>query len=569
MTRRVAWILLSLVFPCLALAQFQDMPKGPVTIVVQDEAGTPVPGAEVHCVNWNFGPRFTELMPEEKAFTNLDGRVTFQNRTIGEAFARVQSGALGGWFRLTESGSDHPVNSVTIGVGRTLRVRTRIPDVLVLAENCLPVGLTDENGNIAIPNHGVGYDPDLAFTKEDYAWESVSFSRDVAILDVQLKPGCVIDGIVLGPDGEPVPDVPVFGGAYLHNPVMTDRAGRLQLTRNPRTEFGGTLQVFASLRRGGESYWGEAHVPVETPIISGIVLQLAHRVPYTYTVRGRVLHGETGEPVKARIVRNSSENLYCVSEIETTDGTGRFSMGVNLKTGFWYFAVPEEPTLFAVGPMVYVSEPEEGAGTPELEFQISDGCAIRGRAVSEDGIPIRNKWVYYEPVGELPYPVETDDDGRFTVGHLDGAGKTYQLTVHDAFGRRASTTAGPLKRGEVLDGVEIVLPAQVEPATLRGTVRDQTGSPVAGIRMRFEYVDQFDPPYVQAITDDHGRFAAEVLYTGKATVTARSLTQQSEGDYSGYYDLPVAAPLPARVDLSTTSNAEQDFIVAPLLEPKP
>ncbi len=551
-----------------ALAQFQDMPKGPVTIQVLDEAGNAVSGAQVHCVNWNFGPRFTELTPDEKAVTDLKGRVTFPERTIGMAFVRVQAGELGGWFRLSESGSDHPVNTVTVGVGRTLRVRTHVPGVLVVADGCLPVGFTDDDGELTLPNYGVGYSPDLAFTKEKYAWEVVSFSREISILDVQMKPGSVIEGVVLGPGGEPAPNVSVFGGAFRHNPVITDSAGCFQMPRSPRTEFGEKHQICASLRSGAGNYWAEVLVAVETPVISGLTLRLARSVPQVYTLRGRVIHAETGEPVKAQILKSTSDNLFCADHLGSTDDTGRFSIDVSQRGGFWYFAVSDDPTLFTIGSMIYVSEPKENAAIPELEFQVSKGCAITGRACSEDGAPIGNRWVYYEPDGDVTFPIETQKDGRFTVAHLNGAGESYRLSVHDAFGRRASVDVGPLNRGEVQEGVEIILPPQIEPAKLRGTVRDSAGNPVAGVRMRFDYVQPFDPPSVQSTTDDRGRFVATILYSGEATVTARSLTQQSPGEYSAYYDLPCGVPHPGKVILDTASDAEQNFVVTPLPDAK-
>ncbi|MCC6488057.1 MAG: hypothetical protein IT364_11210 [Candidatus Hydrogenedentes bacterium] len=539
---------------CCALAQFEGMPRGPLTIVVQDQDGKPVPNAEVHCVNWDYGPRFTELGPEEKGVTDRDGRVHFQDRTFGGAFARVKAGELGGWFRIQGASPEHPEVEIQTGLGHTVTLKAKLPGVLVLADGCLPIGLTDERGMLSAPNFGLGYDPNFAFTKEGYAWTTGSAFRDHSTVEVEMRPGTDIEGVVLGPDGAPVEGADVSTGPYSFKPMKTTAEGRFRLSRCPQSERGASQQLCAHMRANEVLLWAEEQVVLETPLVSGVVLRLAAVQSHSYTVRGRVIRAETGQPVKAKIYQNTSESLSGGKVAASTGRDGHFSIQINRSMGYWYLALPEDPTLRTDGPMLYVGNKEGEWEDKEVEFRVTEGCAIEGRAISEDGTPINDKYVYYLDPDTTFHPPTTDERGRFMLPHLNGAGKAYELYVSDSFGRQGRVTVGPMKQGELRRDVEILLPPQVEPSRLRGTVSDPNGKPMPGMRLQLYFGDPPKPDTTEALTDDRGEYEVKVLYSGPAKVIISSLTPG--------YILRHRVFDSDEVLLDATKDAEHDFTVS-------
>ncbi|MBI5091603.1 MAG: carboxypeptidase regulatory-like domain-containing protein [Candidatus Hydrogenedentes bacterium] len=553
---------LALILSLEGYAQFENLPRAPVTITVHDPNNKPVPGAEVHCVDWNCGPRFTELQPDEQAVTDTDGRVTFQNRTAGQVFARVRAGELGGWFRIQDFNSHHPKVVVKIGVGRTIRVNTHVPGALVLADGCLPAGVTDEHGQITVPNFGLGYDPGLAFTKEGYAWTVEHVAFDTPVFDLPLKPGTEIEGVVLDPEGKPVAGAKVYAGPYRMAPVSTDQNGHFRLTRCARS-YDPAEHVSASAQIEGKSLSGEVRIRADKPLITGVTVTLAPTIIPTFTVQGRVVNALTGQPVKAEIVRNSSADLSCAHRAGKTNSDGRFSLDARESDGGCYFALPRDPTLYIEGGMVPLRRVQGKPVDQIIEFKAVKGCAISGRAISADGKPISAKYVEYTPLGKLQlhHPALTQKDGRFVLPHLDGVGATYTLQVTDALGRRGTATVGPLTPGEFRKNVIIRLPAQVEPSRLRGVVTDRDGKPLSSVRLAFTYEDKSESTEIMAVSDDEGKYELRVLYSGHAKVSASVSAQQSPGE-SNYYRSRHGKIVGAdRVTLDGAKDAEMNFVV--------
>ncbi|MCL4694186.1 MAG: hypothetical protein KJ060_16950, partial [Candidatus Hydrogenedentes bacterium] len=191
---------------------------GPITLLVQDAEGNPVSGAEVHCVNWDSEVlRETPLQDGEKGVTGPDGKVTFQDKTIGQVFVRVIAGEQGGWYRVHDRGEPAGV-MLTVDTGHTLRGTVRgvdgepLADVRILADSSLPAGKTDEAGRFAVPNAGVTYSPKLVFAKEGYSPEGTHVHFDANEATIILKRAVDIPVRVVYPDGTPAEKAHVGGG---------------------------------------------------------------------------------------------------------------------------------------------------------------------------------------------------------------------------------------------------------------------------------------------------------------------------------------------------------------------
>ena len=215
-------ILMAFAVLIVALAAPAERYDGPVNIVVKDEAGQPVSGATVQCTNWyNIVMRTEPLAPNEQATTNAEGRVTFEGIPRGpfnEVFIHVVSGELGGWFRVQDR---EPEAALIIRVGNSIQITVNditgkpVEGVTVLAENSLPFDKTDNEGRVTVRNYGVGYRPSLAFGKEGYGWEIEDALTAIPdSFGIILKPGIVLEGTVLGPDGAPLPKAEVYWAQF-------------------------------------------------------------------------------------------------------------------------------------------------------------------------------------------------------------------------------------------------------------------------------------------------------------------------------------------------------------------
>jgi hypothetical protein len=502
---------------------------GPITLAVQDEQGRPVKGAEVSCVNWdNQTLRGALLTDSEKGVSDDDGKVTFKEKTIGQVFVRVRAGECGGWYRVHNQ-SEHPVVILTVGTGLTVRGTVRdtagqpLADVVILADSCLPAGKTDESGRFAVPNMELDYSPELVFTKDGYAPEGTHVHFEAAELSMTLRPSADVTGTVVMPDGSPAAGAWIGGPSRQAHDLQTDDEGHFTI---PAVPLGENTVISAGTRVEDVVYRAERRLTVTDPLAEPIVLKL-EKVVFGSIV-GRMLHAGTNEPVQGKVMLDYNKEFYSPSKRSKVDEEGRFTFEQIHEGHYWLLAAPSKLTLYQVGGPKRVCV-KGTDGPTEVELVVDDGCAITGRAVTADGAPVAKKYVMWQPMPHY-WTVSTERDGSFVIPHLDGAGVTYTVEMQDALGRVARATVGPLEKGQTLNGVELRMPLAKEPATLRGTVRDTAGTPLAGIRLRFQYEEEVEPRSLSTVTDEKGVFGVKVVNSGTVKVRASTGVQIERGE---------------------------------------
>jgi hypothetical protein len=324
--------------------------------------------------------------------------------------------------------------------------------------------------------------------------------------------------------------------------------------------------------------------------------------PNNSTVRGRVVFGETGRPVRrARVM--------LVEERTTTQGAGTTSQAVTnargefefkrVRAGHYFVAVVAPgvltPFSFAIGNLRAEVQPVgnasgelkkyfdevsvDGTSDAELNVKARRGAAISGRATYEDGAPAIGATVsLYRKVGgaftRAGAPQQADDRGiyRFTglppgeyvvgvtemVVHGDaGVGRASMMMYAGGAGALVSTfypaatnihAATPLavELGEEREGTDIAV-VERELHTLSGTVRSHSGSkPVAGVKLTITAADSqpgradYTSTMPDAETDEQGRF---------------TLREIPEGDYV--------------INVRPTADVDATQLLAPLPKPKP
>ncbi|MEM7305552.1 MAG: sigma-70 family RNA polymerase sigma factor [Planctomycetota bacterium] len=241
--------------------------------------------------------------------------------------------------------------------------------------------------------------------------------------------------------------------------------------------------------------------PARVAVGSGQTAERAAEAPAPWVLRGQVQLGHTTTydsppaphtPVRATVCRAAGFDSKPFRTLETVaDSEGRFELQLE---------APEQALELRIDPVAENSENEgttvyavPGAEAPDdvllHVFPRDYELTVR---VTHQGQPVPNATVWV-----IPEQLFTDRNGevRFTLGSLR----------HE---RRLHVWADGLARytkdyDDQLPGAELVLPVELQPGfVVRGIVVDQTGAPVAGVKIADPQMSRLS---VQ--TDEQGRYA--------------------------------------------------------------
>ena len=291
-----------------------------------------------------------------------------------------------------------------------------------------------------------------------------------------------LDGVVLGPDGDPLVGVEVHyrapGRFYSHTErvslqvggqTVSDLHGRFRIETAPalpETSVASASQLY-----------DPAEVPAHVDDPGQVVLRLDYRADY---LTGRVF-GPANNPLAARVVLGSRRT-------DAHPETGEFTLDLR------WFAPLDEP-LVASAPG-FAPEVREGVGErflelgrrhPPLTLQLRPAGRIAGRVLGPSGSPVPDAHVsvldateaygeyaeaHASPRGMLTVPVEAD--GSFLLDGL--AHKRYTLAAVDP----ATLVRVERELSPDRDDVVLRLPALSLQRTVQGRLSYLDGSPATG-----------------------------------------------------------------------------------------
>ena len=315
--------------------------------------------------------------------------------------------------------------------------------------------------------------------------------------------GVVLQGRVVDPAGQPVPEVWV-GAGYVSYSSAGSRVGPMRPLRSgARTDGGGGFRIGPIARKswwvgvGDDRFrpWGKQL----TPDGSELLIRLETACSFSGMV-----YGADGAPLDGAVVTLQGAS----QDANTADGggatmrteAGRFAFGSLLPTKTAALGVSVE------GHAIHVIEPlvvSEQAGAP-IEVRLQAESPIAGRVVDEHDQPVvaarvtvrgdrvLTNWPWTDRSWEeFVFPrtgyTTSDAEGRFRIDRLyDGE---FALTVADS--RSPDLEARLTVRSGVEDLLVRLDPAALRRAVVHGTVRDgTTGAPVT----KFEIMIVPDDP---------------------------------------------------------------------------
>ncbi len=262
---------------------------------------------------------------------------------------------------------------------------------------------------------------------------------------------------------------------------------------------GGTYHFGATLP--GYDVATREHVSVNPGAAPEVALILRRLGSIEGTVTGP--HGAPLATTTVRITRQDTGAADAsVTTVERTDAGGRYHLD-DLRAGTYRLRliVPGHAPAVREGVVVKSGRPTDGA-----DIRLQAGLTVRGKALLADGTPAAGAMVRLtQDVGgeAVNWEALAGADGTFTItGPAAGVGKVSLRLPNQPISR--ATVALPQAPGLLLE----VRFARL--VTVRGTLRDTAGKPVAGARVSSGRAgtsvapdDQF---WVQDMTNDAGEF---------------------------------------------------------------
>jgi protocatechuate 3,4-dioxygenase beta subunit len=389
-------------------------------------------------------------------------------------------------------------------------------------------GITNSKGEYRITNVPPGNytvapvaDSFIVATGEAERPVMVSKAETIEDLDFSLMPGGVITGKVVDPDGRPVieEEVHLFPeqrqGAFSVRPAaMTDdrgiyrifglKPGGYRIAAGRDNEDGGRRTVGAHARTyypGIEDFAQAAVIPVaEGTEVANVDITL-NRMLTTHTASGRVVNGETGEPVP---------NVKYSYRRFGNSGVNRGNMGATNERGEFKF----ESLVPGQYAFVVWADPGSYVRVEELRFEVVDqdvtGLVVKTiKDASLSGVmvlegthdqEVREKFLKMPLVafveteasrkggGTLGVSAEMEPNGRFRIGGLPAGTATFGFGAAPTFHIIRVERDGIIHRrgfevreAESVTGIRIV--AAYANASLRGVIEVENGPLPANARL--------------------------------------------------------------------------------------
>ncbi|MCA8960801.1 MAG: carboxypeptidase regulatory-like domain-containing protein [Planctomycetes bacterium] len=411
------------------------------------------------------------------------------------------------------------------------RMRTGVDLMRTLIELGSPTvfaGSTDAQGKLSCPRCGGSPQYSIRVTAPRFQPLDAVADRDSRGLELELtlQEGHEIQGVVLGPDDQPLPGARVRVHASTTAPneaqpeiAETDERGAFHFDTLPLVTH--TVAVmhpeFATTRQSNV-----------LPDAGSLTLRLSPGA----VIAGRVVDSRNGEPLRAATVSTSDPSG--IRRQVVTDGAGRFRMaGITANSDLamltahapGYAQSTTDPLTARVGEETNVGDLTlERCGSITGTVWDANGSAVAGALILAVG-PGREG-----AAGEAPHSRATRSsaDGRFVIDEVYPDSEIRLLGVHSDFLLSRSLPFA-VQPGEAVVDRELVLSRGGQ---VSGLVRDRDGNPIVGATVAVQpggVATALDITTLSsAVTDSTGRFLLAGLATG-----AYSLIAEAEGYFAG------------------------------------
>lgn len=432
-------------------------------------------------------------------------------------------------------------------------------------------GITDGEGNYSITNVPTGnyevYPVSPALVVESgQLSQRVSVGRGETIRDINFSMvhGGVITGKITDTEGQPLieetvsvtpvdPELdyqrPDFPGFYTDDRGIYRafglRAGKYKVS------VGQTGAIVPGYMRqvSKQTFYPSVTDPEKATILevtdSGEIKDInivTIALASTFTVKGRVIDGETGKPLPNIII--GVQQIEANSSTTTSGGINSNAVGEfkleNIAPGkYTLFAMPRENGDWRADPLTIDVVDKDLTG---VEIKTKTGASLQGVVVLENSdekiqpndlfifVSVTNPSTAYIP----SYPVQIGPDGSFRAGGLSAGSARISLAVRNRFQMTQLKIVSiehngvvqpaelNLKEGEQVSGLRIVVKPVKNTGGIRGQIKFENGEPPPGaqIMATVKRVDESSPESrfqdgsFMGEVDSRGRFLIEHLQAG-------------------------------------------------------
>jgi len=431
-----------------------------------------------------------------------------------------------------------PVGSEPDGSFTDANVAIADASVVVYGDNGAASTETSTSGDFIIDGLAIGsYDVEVSAPGYISTYLSgvniyAGYLKDLGVIN--LSPSARIEGMVVGPNGEPISNISLR--------LVDEGSGSVVAVT--RSSASGAFAFESNVRSGNYSITGyiDPYYPTsgfgyvtgsvsgiaaaEGQTTSGILVRLNASGIITGTVKD-----ENGSPVAGVTLRAFSIDGQSRFSFAKADSLGRFNISTNLPSGRYNLTI-YDISGFVFDPISDSATVNLTAGsTSTVNFVLKRSGIISGRIVYSDNSPAGSILVYaFSSDNRYFGYAYSNPDGTYSINTGLGTGN-YTVIANNEFSKSKSVLVTAGRETKDVDfKLSTVGAAKV---IVSGRVLDSMGSPVSSAMV-------FSPSDYTSSSDD-GSYEIEIaLPAGQSSITV-PLTASKRGYYDGEINVTVVA----------------------------